>query len=94
VVGVNRFVEDDDLQVPEIMRVDPAAEHEQVKRLQAFKHNRDQQLVQTRLQQVRDTAQGTDNMLPPLRQALKDHCTLGEVCKAMQDIFGRYQPAN
>jgi methylmalonyl-CoA mutase N-terminal domain/subunit len=94
VVGVNRFVEEDDLQVPDIMRVDPAAEHQQVARLKAFKHNRDQQLVQTRLKQIRDTAASTDNMLPPLRQALKDHCTLGEVCAAMQDILGRYQPAN
>ncbi|MCP6468150.1 methylmalonyl-CoA mutase family protein, partial [Klebsiella pneumoniae] len=39
VVGVNRFVEDD-VQVPDIMRVDPAAEREQVTRLQAFKQSR------------------------------------------------------
>ncbi len=93
VVGVNRFVEDD-VQVPDIMRVDPATEHEQVARLQAFKQNRDQQLVQTRLEQVRAAARGSENMLPTLRQALKDRCTLGEVCGAMQDIFGRYQPTN
>ncbi len=93
VVGVNRFVHDD-VQVPELLRVNPAAERDQLARLQAFKHNRDQQLVQTRLAQIRDAASGTENMLPPLRLALKDHCTLGEVCTAMQDIFGRYQPAN
>jgi methylmalonyl-CoA mutase, N-terminal domain len=93
VVGVNKFVEDD-VQVPDIMRVNPATEQDQVARLTAFKQNRDTQLVHARLQQVRDAARGTDNLLPPLRQALKDHCTLGEVCNAMQDIFGRYQPAN
>jgi methylmalonyl-CoA mutase, N-terminal domain len=93
VVGVNRFVQDD-VQVPELMRVDPAAERDQLTRLAAFKQNRDQQLVQTRLAQVRETARGNDNMLPPLRLALKDRCTLGEVCGAMRDIFGRYQPAN
>jgi methylmalonyl-CoA mutase N-terminal domain/subunit len=93
VVGVNRFVEDD-VQVPDIMRVDPAAERDQVARLKTFKEDRDQQLVQNRLQQVRETASGTDNMLPVLRWALKDHCTLGEVCTAMRDIFGRYQPTN
>ncbi|MDE3134048.1 MAG: methylmalonyl-CoA mutase, partial [Acidobacteriota bacterium] len=91
VVGVNRFVEDD-VQVPEIMRVDPAAEHQQVQRLQAFKADRDQQLIDTRLQQVRDSARSDENMLPSLRQALKDRCTIGEVCAAMQDVFGRYQP--
>src|SRR6202012_4650404 len=71
VVGVNRFVEDQ-AEGPEIMRVDPAAEQEQVVRLKAFKQNRDQQLVNTRLQAIRQAAEGTGNMLPVLRQALKD----------------------
>ena len=93
VVGVNRFVEDD-VQVPEIMRVDPAAERDQVARLKAFKDGRDQDLVAARLEQVRETARGTGNMLVPLRQALKDRCTIGEVCGAMRDVFGRYQPTN
>jgi methylmalonyl-CoA mutase, N-terminal domain len=93
VVGVNRFVEDD-LQVPEIMRVDPAAERDQVARLKAFKESRDQQLVGIRLEEVREAARGNDNLLPVLRRALKDRCTLGEVCAAMRDIFGRYQPSN
>jgi methylmalonyl-CoA mutase N-terminal domain/subunit len=92
-VGVNKFVEDD-VEVPEIMRVDPAAERDQVARLTDFKRDRDQQLVQTRLEQVRTAAGSTENMLPVLRQALKDRCSLGEVCGAMRDVFGRYQPSN
>jgi len=93
VVGVNKFVEDD-VQVPDIMRVDPAAEREQVTRLTDFKLNRDGRVVTQRLEQVRAAAASTDNMLPVLRQALKDRCTLGEVCAAMRDVFGRYQPTN
>jgi methylmalonyl-CoA mutase, N-terminal domain len=93
VVGVNKFVEDD-VQVPEIMRVDPAAERDQVARLTDFKRDRDGQLVTQRLDQVRTAAGSSDNMLPVLRQALSDRCTLGEVCGAMRDVFGRYQPTN
>jgi methylmalonyl-CoA mutase N-terminal domain/subunit len=93
VVGVNRFVEED-AAVPDIMRVDPAIEREQVARLAAFRANRDGAAVAAALEQVRDAARGTGNMLPPLRQALKDRCTLGEVCGAMRDVFGRYQPTN
>jgi methylmalonyl-CoA mutase N-terminal domain/subunit len=93
VVGVNRFVEEE-VEVPDIMRVDPAAERDQVARLKAFKEGRDQALIATRLEEVREAARGTGNMLPPLRLALKDRCTLGEVCGAMRDIFGRYQPTN
>jgi methylmalonyl-CoA mutase, N-terminal domain len=93
VVGVNRFVEDD-VQVPDIMRVDPAVEREQVARLTAFRENREQALVAERLEEVRAAARAAGNMLPPLRRALKDRCTLGEVCGAMRDVFGRYQPTN
>ena len=46
-----------------------------------------------RLEELRECARGTDNLLPALRQALKDRCSLGEVCGAMRDVFGEYQPS-
>jgi methylmalonyl-CoA mutase, N-terminal domain len=91
VVGVNRFVEDDP-EVPDLMKVDPEAERRQVERLKAFKADRDQALVERRLEELRDVARGTGNLLPPIRQALKDRCSMGEVCGAMQDVFGKYAP--
>jgi len=91
VVGVNKFVEDTP-EVPDLLRVDPESEHQQVARLKTFKADRDQKLVGRRLEEVRDAARGTGNMLPPLRAALKDRCSIGEVCSAMRDVFGAYQP--
>jgi methylmalonyl-CoA mutase N-terminal domain/subunit len=91
VVGVNKFVEDSP-EVPDILRVDPESERQQVERLKAFKSNRDRELVERRLEEVRVAARGSDNMLPTLRQALKDRCSMGEVCGAMRDVFGEYQP--
>jgi methylmalonyl-CoA mutase N-terminal domain/subunit len=90
VVGVNRYVEDD-IEVPETLRVDPESENQQLARLKEFKENRDQELVEQRLNEVRRCAEGTDNLLPVLRQALKDRCSMGEVCGAMKDVFGAYQ---
>jgi len=91
VVGVNAFVEEE-VEVPDILRVDPESEREQVARLKAFKESRDQELVQRRLEEVRERARGAGNLLPVLRQALKDRCSLGEVCGAMRDVFGEYKP--
>jgi methylmalonyl-CoA mutase, N-terminal domain len=91
VVGVNRFVEDDP-EVPDILRVDPESERHQVQRLKRFKADRDGELVATRLEEVRETARGSDNLLPVLRRALADRCSLGEVCGAMRDVFGEYRP--
>jgi methylmalonyl-CoA mutase N-terminal domain/subunit len=91
VVGVNKYVTEE-LEVPDILKVDQASEDAQVERLKQFKADRDQGLVERRLEELREAARGTDNLLPPIRQALKDRCSLGEVCGAMRDVFGEYQP--
>jgi methylmalonyl-CoA mutase N-terminal domain/subunit len=91
VVGVNKFQEDD-VEVPDLLRVDPQSEREQVDRLAAFKADRDHAVVDRRLEELREVARGSENLLPAIRQALKDRCSLGEVCGAMQDVFGRYAP--
>jgi methylmalonyl-CoA mutase, N-terminal domain len=91
VVGVNKYV-DEELEVEDILRVDPAVERGQVERLKAFKENRDQELAARRLEEIREAARGTDNLLPVIREALKDSCSMGEVCGAMRDVFGEYQP--
>jgi methylmalonyl-CoA mutase N-terminal domain/subunit len=93
VVGVNKFVEDD-IEIEDLLRVDPQTELEQVERLKAFKADRDQELVATRLETIRETARGTGNLLPVLREALRDRCSMGEVCGAMRDVFGEYQPGD
>jgi methylmalonyl-CoA mutase N-terminal domain/subunit len=91
VVGVNKY-EEDEIEVPDLLRVDPESENQQVGRLKEFKANRDQAKVDERLQQLRNAAEGTDNLLPAIKEALRDRASMGEVCGAMQDVFGKYQP--
>ena len=93
VVGVNKFVEDD-IEIEDLLKVDPATERGQVQRLKAFKADRDQELVAKRLEDIRQAARGTDNLLPFLKDALRDRCSMGEVCGAMRDVFGEYQPSD
>ena len=93
VVGVNKFVEDTP-EVPDILRVDPESERQQVERLKAFKADRDQGARRRGgWRRSASAARGTDNLLPVLREALKDRCSMGEVCGAMRDVFGEYQPS-
>jgi methylmalonyl-CoA mutase, N-terminal domain len=91
VVGVNSY-EEEGIEVPDLLRVDPQSEREQLDRLATFKADRDQALVERRLEELREVARGADNLLPAIRQALKDRCSIGEVCAAMQDVFGKYAP--
>jgi methylmalonyl-CoA mutase N-terminal domain/subunit len=93
VVGVNKFVEDE-VAVEDLLRVDPAAEREQVGRLKAFKASRDNEQVSARLAELKRACESPDsaNLLLPIRAALKDKASIGEVCGAMREIFGDYQP--
>ncbi len=91
VVGVNKYVEEN-LVVEDILRVDPETEREQVERLKAFKADRDQELASRRLEELREASRGTENLLPRIREALRDRCSMGEVCGAMRDVFGEYHP--
>jgi methylmalonyl-CoA mutase N-terminal domain/subunit len=90
IVGVNKYVTDqvDDV---DILKVDPDAERRQLERLAAFKADRDQAMVDQRLATVRETAGGEGNLLPPIKEALRDHASIGEVCGAMRDVFGEYR---
>jgi methylmalonyl-CoA mutase N-terminal domain/subunit len=92
VVGVNEFVTDDGDEV-ETLRVDPKSEDEQVARLTEFKASRDQAAVDAALAALRETAQGTGNLLHPMRAALKARASIGEVCNVMRDEFGEYSEA-
>jgi len=91
VVGVNANVERDE-QPAEILKVDPGVEHGQVERVRAVRAGRDQAAVEDALANLRDAAKGTDNLLPPLREALRRMATVGEVCGTMRDVFGVYRP--
>jgi methylmalonyl-CoA mutase N-terminal domain/subunit len=92
VVGVNEYVTDDVDDV-EILRVDPESEREQVERLKKFKSERDADAVQKRLEELREVARGDGNLLHPMRDALKEHATIGEVCGVMREEFGEYSEA-
>jgi methylmalonyl-CoA mutase N-terminal domain/subunit len=92
VVGVNEYVTDEVDDV-EILRVDPESEREQVERLKKFKADRDADAVKRRLEELREVARGDGNLLHPIRAALKDRATIGEVSGVMREEFGEYSEA-
>jgi methylmalonyl-CoA mutase, N-terminal domain len=92
VVGVNEYVTESIDEV-EILRVDPETERQQVERLEAFKQDRDGDAVRARLEELRSACSGSDNLLVPMRAALAERATLGEVCGVMRDEFGEYSEA-
>jgi methylmalonyl-CoA mutase N-terminal domain/subunit len=93
VVGVNRFRLDEE-EPYEPLRVDPAIEAEQAARLAELRAGRDQDAVDTALARLRKAAEGTDNVLYPMKDALRARATVGEVCDALREVWGRYVPSD
>jgi methylmalonyl-CoA mutase N-terminal domain/subunit len=93
VVGVNSFVTPD-TEPYEPLRVDPAIEQEQAARLADLRQRRDSAEVTRRLDALRQAAAGPGNLLYPLRDALSALATVGEVCDALRDVWGLYQPVD
>jgi methylmalonyl-CoA mutase N-terminal domain/subunit len=92
VVGVNEYVTEQVDEV-EILRVDPESERRQVECLKAFKAERDQAAVDKRLEELREVCRGDGNLLEPMRAALAERASLGEVCGVMREEFGEYSEA-
>jgi methylmalonyl-CoA mutase, N-terminal domain len=91
VVGVNRWEEQEEEPV-ELLRLDQDAVRRQVERLRELRAGRDQAAVDRALKEVEETAQGTDNLLHPMREALRLRATLGEVSDALRRVFGEHRP--
>ncbi|HWC68209.1 MAG TPA: methylmalonyl-CoA mutase family protein [Acidimicrobiales bacterium] len=87
IVGVNRFTVEGDTE-PEVFPIDPELQRAQVARVRQFREQRDHDAVRARLADVTAAARGTQNLLPPMKEALRSHATLGEVSDALRDVFG------
>ncbi|MFE7709463.1 methylmalonyl-CoA mutase [Streptomyces sp. NPDC057486] len=93
VVGVNRFQLDEE-EPYEPLRVDPAIEAQQAARLTKLRAERDQAAVDEALGRLKKAAEGTDNVLYPMKDALAARATVGEVCNALREVWGTYVPTD
>jgi methylmalonyl-CoA mutase N-terminal domain/subunit len=91
IVGVNRFQSDD--QPIELLQIDETAGRHQQEKLAALRRRRDNGRVQNALDALRRAAEGTENTMPRLLDAVRAYATLGEICEAFRSVFGGYQEA-
>jgi methylmalonyl-CoA mutase, N-terminal domain len=93
IVGVNGFTTG--YEPPgDILKVNPAIEEKQRRRVAQVRAERSQQATQDCLGRVERAARGDSNLMPPIIDAVRARATLGEIADAMRRVFGEYQPAN
>jgi methylmalonyl-CoA mutase N-terminal domain/subunit len=90
-VGVNKFQDPGDLE-PRINTLDSEIEKRQVNKLKEYKRNRDSAKVNHFVEKLVNAADGDENLMPYIIDAVKNRVTLGEISDAFEQVFGRYQP--
>ena len=90
IVGLNQFqMEEEPLR--DILRIKPEVEQYQKEKLARVKKERDNTKVKETLAVLKKAAQGTENVVPPILEAVKVYATLGEISDTLREVFGEYR---
>lgn len=90
VVGVNKF-QVKELPPSNLLKVDRSIQVSQIAKINAVKASRDNELVVKKLAQIKAAAQGTENLMPKILEAVKVYATLGEITGTLQEVFGEHK---
>lgn len=90
VIGVNKYVIEDEEHHTQLLQVDPAVGDRQKAKLNKLKETRDNAAVEKALAKVRKVARSEENIMPCLIEAVKTYATLGEICGVLREEFGEY----
>jgi methylmalonyl-CoA mutase N-terminal domain/subunit len=91
-VGVNELARPGEERGIGIFRCDSGSERRQVERLRAVRARRDAAKVGEALERVREAAEGSENLVPPILEAVKVYASQGEICDVLREVFGTYTP--
>ena len=91
-VGVNEYFTGEGLDIP-LLQVDRAGEKLQIQRLNEVRRRRDNHETSGKLRALEQAARGSENLMPPLLDAVNAYATLGEMMDVLRNVFGEYQPS-
>jgi methylmalonyl-CoA mutase N-terminal domain/subunit len=87
---VNKFQSEEESR-KEILTIDRRAQEEQVTFLKRVRSERNENDVKTALSQLNSAAQGSENLMPFILNAVKSYTSIGEICNTLRKVFGEYR---
>jgi methylmalonyl-CoA mutase N-terminal domain/subunit len=91
IVGVNKYQVAPEERPLELLKIEPEVERSQIERVTKIKKERNQAAVKEHLGRIHAAARNGTNLMPPLIDAVKEYCTLGEISDIYRDVFGVYR---
>ncbi|MEP7198668.1 MAG: methylmalonyl-CoA mutase family protein [Chloroflexota bacterium] len=90
VVGVNEFTEPERIK-PHLLTISPEVELQRRREIKELREMRNGAAVTTALGDLRDAANGNDNLLPPILACVESYATVGEIAGELRKVFGEYR---
>jgi len=90
IVGVNKFIVEEE-ETPEILKINPEIEKNQIEFLKKIKAERNNSLVNEKLKSLKEAAQSDANLMPFIIDAVRVYASIGEICNTLRELFGEYR---
>ena len=90
IVGVNKFISAIKNPIP-LLKIDESIRQDQINKLNKIKESRNQANVDKCLLAIKQSAKGTENLMPFVIEAVENYCTLGEISDTLRSVYGEYQ---
>jgi methylmalonyl-CoA mutase N-terminal domain/subunit len=90
IVGVNRFSEAGDRDVP-TLHIDPEFQRQQITFLRSVRATRNAGKVTAALSALTEAARRDENLMPLIIEAVRTYASVGEMCEALREVFGEYR---
>ena len=90
IVGVNDFITQEPTSI-KLLKMDVEGEKRHLARLKRLRKERDQRKTERSLERLRRSAEGDENLMPLILDAVKTYATLGEICGVLREVFGEYE---
>jgi methylmalonyl-CoA mutase N-terminal domain/subunit len=90
IVGVNKYQIKEE-EHKDLLKIDIKVQEEQIKFLKKIRSERNNSEVNKNLSVLKKVAEGTDNLMPPILEAVRNYTSIGEICNTMRSVFGEYK---
>jgi methylmalonyl-CoA mutase N-terminal domain/subunit len=90
IVGVNKY-QVKESEHKDLLKIDIKVQEEQIKFLKKIRSERNNQEVNKNLSALKTVAEGSDNLMPPILEAVRNYASIGEICNTMRTVFGEYK---
>lgn len=89
-IGINKYNTEEDVEIP-FLEIDDTVEKEQIERLNAVRRKRDSRKVRECLDDIRTACKKGDNVMPYCIEAVKNYCSVQEICDVYREVYGEYR---